>query len=209
MKKYSILSLFLLLIANISSCTQGSNNVPASTLINFVPGRSWTYKIEYKDPNFGVSQVAYDQVTVSSKTISIDGEIWDTIIHASNNNNIPDFWPLMTIRNDGIWARWAADSSHHPFHPFKFPALIGESWRVSPSDTTGPDQYLNKSSMIGQELVQAGNQSYLCNVYQHLLAGGHSGALCNIYIAPSFTLVKAVYLSSNGSAIDTTICTLQ
>ena len=150
--------------------------------------------------------IAYDIVTVSQKSITISGEIWDTVIHNPYQNAIPDFFPLMTNRDDGTWVRW--DTTSHPYHLFKYPAFVGESWKISPVDTTGPDQYLNRSQMVSVEPVKIGSQTYLCNVYQYLVAGGHEGQIRNIYIAPGFTIVKGVYITSRSSSWDTVTYTL-
>ncbi|MBS1902509.1 MAG: hypothetical protein JSS75_02240 [Bacteroidetes bacterium] len=175
-------------------------------LINLTPGNHWTYRIEARDPFSGRMFSQINQITVLAYPDSLSSDLWDTVIQSNPSNSIPDFFPQMSDREDGTWVRWSAGEGQ--YHLFKSPATINESWKLD-STYTGPDQYLNKCTMIGTTVLTVGSTTYTCNIYQYLMAGGHYGQLRTIYIAPGYSIIKGVYISDSSTGLDTTTYTLQ
>lgn len=205
--RISVIYFLLVLLLAGSSCKNSTESgTPSPFLINLTPGSHWKYKIEWKDQFSGSPMTAYDIVTIAPQKVSINGEMWDTVVHSSDYYAIPDFFHLLINRNDGVWARF--DSGSPALHTYKYPAVSGESYRLDPIDTTGPNQAFNKAKMTGPALITAGNSFYSCYGYQVMLSGGHQGQIRNIYISPGYTIIKGVYITSSNSGWDTLTYTL-
>lgn len=194
-----------LILAGCASTTSSGNS--ALSLIDLSPGNSWSYRMDIIRSNSRGSLTEHALIRLARVVDSVGGDLCDTVFQTSYKVQIPDFLPLLASRGDGIWERITRTSA--PIHRFKYPASVGESWKLDPTDTNRADQEFSEASLVAIEPITVGKVTYGCFVYQYTVPGGNHGETRTIYIAPGFTIVKGVYTVESAEGYDTTMYTIQ
>lgn len=196
--RLSYIGVLLVFLLSLSlGCSSGTETSGSNHLIDFFPTRTWVYKLDYTDRYTLEKATAYDTVTVSLTKTDINGELWENVIHANKYAAIPDFFPMMINRDDGVWVTFDAQDTQYRL--FKYPVEVGEEYSISPTRVITADRFIYFPKMTGLSTERYKGTDYLCYNYEYIVSGGHEAQIRRITIAPGFTILKGRYITSQGS----------